>query len=134
MLLKKNSFTLIETAVSLLVFLITLGLISTISTVLKTNTYYANSINFYTMMIQLEDPKKEFEFIKNENNQTFLKKDEQVYILKMAGNKIILTTEDGGTMPLLNGVSTASFNNDRIIVSWPNGEENEARILLKKTE
>lgn len=85
-------------------------------------------------MIQLEDPKKEFEFIKNENNQTFLKKDEQVYILKMAGNKIILTTEDGGTMPLLNGVSTASFNNDRIIVSWPNGEENEARILLKKTE
>jgi competence protein ComGF len=134
-LMKKDSFTIVELIISLTILSIILMLFSTFKKTFNQKDFYSNQINFYQMMVQIEDMKKDFHFLESSSDQIILENNKkEKYILKMINQKLILTTDIGGTMPLLNNLKKFSVNNNFIKVTFSDNTTASAKLLLKNED
>ncbi|MDR2661304.1 MAG: ComGF family competence protein [Lactobacillaceae bacterium] len=133
--MKKDSFTIVELIISLTILSIILMLFSTFKKTFNQKDFYSNQINFYQMMVQIEDMKKDFHFLESSSDQIILENNKkEKYILKMINQKLILTTDIGGTMPLLNNLKKFSVNNNFIKVTFSDNTTASAKLLLKNED
>lgn len=131
---KNKSFSIPELLIAVVVFILVLNLASLSLRSIKLKQHFSSAINFYSAMIQIEDPNKHLKYVKTANDIVELSSEDHSYLIEFKNNKVIATTDDGGTMPLINDVKYFKAENKEIKIIFKNNEEFNARLLLKNKE
>ncbi|MFT8470409.1 ComGF family competence protein [Oenococcus sp.] len=135
---KQTAFTLAETMIALTVFAFILFMIHFASQFVQNEKKTANLINYQRTLMQLENPDRQYEWDRQGNQIYFVsarREDQRVYF-RLNKNVLQLTTDQGGTMPIVSGVSDFKLleNQGRLhfVIIFSRKERYETDLLLKR--
>lgn len=135
---KESAFTLIETLIALAVFAFVLFLIYFALQFFQNEKKTANLISYQRALMQLESPERQYEWVAEKNRIYFVsdRRGNQKMRFRLSKNTLQLTTDQGGTMPIVAGVTHFELQevNHRLHFSlfFSGKEHYETDLLLKK--
>lgn len=105
----RNGFTIIEVVIALVVLSLLVLTIQVALPMLRTNK--DETLSWYYTLSELEENQKHFKISKMYTNQIYLKddQDQTQYVLKQNRQSLILSTNDGGYIPLMDDIRLVQF-------------------------
>lgn len=139
MVKNRSSFTIVESLVAMFLFALVMLTASIGIGSLKQIKHYRQAISFYQMLIQLESPHRNYQIDIDGNSLKFVntEKPELKYILKISKDRLMMSTSEGGTMPILENIQGFSTEGRNIEVIFLDGSRYTGKLLndtFKKEE
>lgn len=105
----RNGFTIIEVVIALVVLSLLVLTIQVALPMLRSNK--DETLSWYYTLSELEENQKHFKISKMYTNQIYLKdgQDQTQYVLKQNRQSLILSTNDGGYIPLMDDIRLVEF-------------------------
>lgn len=131
MKIKQSSFTIVESLIAMSLFALVMITASVGISSLKQIKHYQQAISFYQMLIQLESPNRNYQLQFDGDKLEFVNPDkpELIYDLKVSKNRLIMSTSEGGTMPLLDHVRSFANQGRDIQVVFEDGQSYNGKLL-----